>query len=93
MILKAGDNVNRIMTLLQRGQRKLGYGFPRPILHSSRCDDAYLACALGAAIDGPFISVLVLDAVVDANSFVQIQINSSGFAFLEGRRYRKGVNY
>lgn len=52
--------------------------FPRPILHSSRCDDAYLASALGAAIDGPFISVLVLDAVVDANSFVQIHINSCG---------------
>lgn len=28
MIIKAGDNVNRIMTLLQQGQRKLGYGFP-----------------------------------------------------------------
>lgn len=69
--------------------------FPRPILHSSRCDDAYLASALSAAIDGPFISVLVLDAVVDANSFVQIHINSCGFTFLslEGRRYRKGVNY
>lgn len=69
--------------------------FPQPILHSSRCDDAYLASALGAAIDGPLISVLVLDAVMDANSFVEIHIIYYGSAFLslEGRRYRKGVNY
>lgn len=68
---------------------------PRPIRHSSRCDDAYLASALGAAIDGPFISVLAHDAVVDANSFAQIHRIYYGTAFLslEGRRDRKGVNY
>ncbi len=44
-------------------------------MHSSRCDDTYLAGALGAAIHRPFILVFVHHAVVDANSCVDVYLS------------------
>lgn len=61
----AGANINTIIT--SSADSWLGLR-----LHSSRCDDTYLAGALGAAIHSPFIFILVHDAVVEAHSTLDV---------------------
>lgn len=42
--------------------------------HCSKCGDAYLAGALGAAVHGPLVFVLVHHAVVEADSAVDVHL-------------------
>ena len=63
-------------------------------LHSTRCGDTYLAGALSAAVHGPFIFVLVQDAIVEANSTVDVHLINQQIAVLrlgdgKGGRERK----
>lgn len=59
------------------------------MLHSSRCDDTYLAGALGAAIHSPFFFVIVHDAVVDANATADFHLVSDEIAFLRLKEKRE----
>lgn len=63
-------------------------------MYSRRCNDTYLAGALSAAIYSPFIFVLVHDAVVDANSTVDVHLifqQSAVLRLWEEREGEKGV--
>lgn len=87
-------NVNTIITLLQQDDRKsvtvsLFFRF-----YSRMRDDTDLAGALGAAVHRPFTLVLVLNAVVDADStLVHLFFQQRAFLRLswrEGRRDGEG---